>query len=151
MKEPTDLELFENKNLFLSVKADKERRLEQLLNKRKEHILNLKENWDDDGAEMFTIATFQRVSGLLKRFYQDLWNNMVDAPFPLISPVPDGSIDINWETDKFELLINIPSMENNLVNIYGENPGHPEDEIEVRINFDMVAQYIIPWLNKVIS
>ena len=76
---------------------------------------------------------------------------MVDVPFPLISPVPDGSVDINWETDKFELLINVPAKDNLLVNLYGERMSHPEDEVEVRINYDMAAQYVIPWLIKVSS
>ena len=151
MKELSETNLHQIKNLFLSVKASREKMLEDLLEKRVSYILNLSKNWDDNGAENFKKHTLERVSNLLKKVFQDLWNQMIDAPFPLISPVPDGSVDINWETDIFELLINIPAKENLLVNLYGERINHPEDEVEVRINYDMVAQYVIPWLIKVSS
>ena len=151
MKESTETNLQEIKNLFISVKATKERMLEKLLDKRVNHILNLSENWDDNGAEKFKKETLERVSNLLKKILQELWDQMVDVPFPLISPVPDGSVDINWETDKFELLINVPAKDNLLVNLYGERMSHPEDEVEVRINYDMATQYVIPWLIKVSS
>jgi len=151
MKESIETNLREIKNLFLSVKATKERMLEELLDKRISHILNLPDNWDDNGAEKFRKETLEHASNLLKNIFQDLWNQMIDAPFPLISPVPDGSVDINWETETFELLINVPARDNLLVNLYGERINHPEDEVEVRINYDMAAQYVIPWLIKVSS
>lgn len=151
MKESTETNLQEIKNLFISVKATKERKLEKLLDKRVNHILNLPENWDINGAEKFKKETLERVSNLLKKILQELWDQMVDIPLPLISPVPDGSVDVNWETDKFELLINVPAKGNMLVNLYGERMSHPEDEVEVRINYDMATQYVIPWLIKVSS
>ena len=150
IKESTEANLQEIKSLFLAVKASKQRKLEELLDKRANHILNLPDDWDDNGAEKFKKETLERVSNLLRSVFQDLWDKMIDAPFPLISPVPDGSVDINWETDIFELLVNVPAVNNMLVNLYGERLNHPEDEIEVRINYNLVAQYVIPWLIKVI-
>jgi len=29
--------------------------------------------------------------------------------------------------------------------------SHPEDEVEVRINYDMATRYVLPWLIKVSS
>jgi len=126
--------------------------LEKLLKERTEFILNLPKNWDDNDADTFTAETLERTCQLLKTIFEELWNHMLDVPFPLISPLPDGSIDINWETESFELLINISSAQNgDLINLYGERMNHPEDEIDLRINYEMVAQSIIPWLLKVIS
>jgi len=143
--------LDEIRNLFLTVKSDREKQLEELLNTHANQILSLKENWDAEGAEKFNKDTLERVCSLLKAVFQNLWNEMIDIPFPLIQPVPDGSIDLNWETKNFELLINIPATQEDLVNFYGEKIDHPEDEIEVRINFELITQYIIPWLIKVSS
>lgn len=151
MKESVDTNLQEIKNLFLSVKATKEKKLQKLLDKRVKYFRDLTENWDDNGAATFKKETLNNLYNLLETIFQELWNQMLDLPFPLISPVPDGSVDINWETEIFELLINIPPLPNNLVSLYGEKINHPEYEIEVRINYDMVAQYIIPWLIKVSS
>lgn len=147
----SEINLQKIKDLITSIKIDKEQALENLINERFNGILKLRKNWDDNDAETFQKETTIRVRKLLENIFQTLWDNLIDAPFPLIQPVPDGSIDINWETDIFELLINIPSNPSELINFYGEKINHPEDEIEVRINYDLVSQYVIPWLTKVFS
>ena len=148
-KDTSDGNLDEIRNLFISINPDKEKKLGLLLDARVKQILSLQENWDEEGAEKFSKDTLERVCSLLKAVFQDLWNEMIDIPFPLIQPVPDGSIDINWETENFELLVNIPSTPDELVNFYGEKIDHPENEIEVRINYNLITQSIIPWLIKV--
>ena len=109
-------------------------------------IARLKDNWDSKGSKGFDNEIWNKVSKLLREILFYLWENMIEVPIPAILPCSDGSIDINWETEKFELLVNIPPDNQELVNIYGEKPGHKEDEIEVRIKFDLVKPVIIEWL-----
>lgn len=151
LEKQKEKDINEIRSLFLSFKSDKEKQLEKILNERENQILSLLENWDDDGAELISQVTLKRVKAMLLEIYRELWKDMLDVPFPYIQQVPDGSIDINWETDVFELLINIPSTLDELVNFYGEREGHPEDEIEVRTNYDLATRYLIPWLIKVNS
>ncbi len=149
LEKEQEMDLNEVRSLFISVKLDKEKQLDKMLDEREKQILSLRSNWDDNGAEPFTEDTLKRVRMILKEIFRGLWKEMMDIPLPLVQQVPDGSIDINWETEVFELLINIPSSLNELVNFYGEKLDHPEDEIEVRINFNLATKYLIPWLIKV--
>jgi len=149
LEKEQEMDLNEVRSLFLSIKLDKQKQLDKMLDEREKEILNLQYNWDDNGAEPFSEDTLKRVRTILKEIFHKLWKEMMDVPLPLIQQVPDESIDINWETEVFELLINIPSTLDELVNFYGEKPGHPEDEIEIRINYDLVTRYLIPWLIKV--
>ena len=117
--------------------------------KYRSYIMNLPDNWDGNDAPSFNEKTLERVFSLLKNILDKLWNEMIKISIPLIQPVSDGSIDINWETDKFELLINIPEEQNELINLYGEKLGYPQEELEVRSNYDLIANVIIAWLKKI--
>jgi len=138
------------KTAFICIKMDKKEELIHLFEKYRGYILELPENWDGYGAPSFNNEILKRVSNLLEKVFQSLWNEMIEISLPLIQPVPDGSVDINWETDKFELLVNIPSEDNKLVNIYGEKIGFPLEEIENRSNYELAILVITHWLKRII-
>ena len=112
--------------------------------------MNLSDNWDGYGAQPFNEETLRRAYNLLENILDHFWNNMIDISIPLIQPVPDGSVDINWETDEFELLINTPQDTKKQVNLYGERINFPEEEIEMHIPYDLVELVIIQWLTKIL-
>ncbi len=137
------------KVLQIHMKLTREYELENIFTQNKKDIMELSKNWDGYGAPSIKENTLERVFELLKQIYSVLWEDMIEIPIPLIQPVPDGSIDINWETDQFELLINVPKDQNLLVNLYGEKLGHPQDEIEHRSHYDLISKVIIGWLKKI--
>jgi hypothetical protein len=69
---------------------------------------------------------------------------MLSAPLPNILPAPDGSIDLNWDTDNINLLINIPRDPEVPVSFYGEH--NQKKEIEGSIELSLVDSILIPWL-----
>ena len=63
-------ELTEVKNLFLSIKSDKENKFNQILDEREKQILGLPKNWDDNGAETISKKTLGRVRTLLRNIFK---------------------------------------------------------------------------------
>lgn len=63
-------------------------------------MLDLPDNWDDEGSVKIELATFERAAALLRM-------GTVDAPH--INPYCDGSIDLHWRKVGRELLVNVPA------------------------------------------
>ena len=76
---------------------------------KRNYILNLPDNWDGYGAQPFNEGTLNRAYSLIENILSHFWF-IIGISIPLIQPVADSSIDITWETDQFELLINISHL-----------------------------------------
>src|SRR5437870_4510321 len=66
-------------------------------------ILNLKEDWDDEGSAGYEETTWKRATDFLLNHARWLWKAqgiLIDAP--RILPGPDGSIDLHWKARNFE-------------------------------------------------
>lgn len=75
----------------------------------KQKILNLPNNWDEEGAKRYKEETLDRVVDFIRKLSYLLWKETQKLiHVPNISPVPDGSIDIHWKNDNYDLLVNIP-------------------------------------------
>lgn len=142
--------LSEVRTMYTYTKLERKEELDNTFEKYKNYILNLSYNWDGYGAQPFNEETLRRAYNLSENILDHFWNDIIDISIPLIQPVPDGSIDINWETDEFELLINISPESNKQVNLYGEKINSPEEEIEMHIPYDLVESVIIQWLIKIL-
>jgi hypothetical protein len=103
-----------------------------------ERILKLEENWDDMGGEGFTEETINDVKSFL---------NTIDGYFgpPKLYPSANGSIDIDWETDDYGLLINI-SKGGNYATYYADNKeGRSEEGSFGLQSFDV---NMLSWIRK---
>ncbi len=120
--------------------------LEKQLGEFRKGFEKLQDNWDTRGAKGFDNNIWNKSSNLLREILFSLWEHRIEVPIPAMLPCADGSIDINWQTDKFKLLVNIPRERQELVSMYGEKKGSKADEIEVRIKFELVKPVIIEWL-----
>jgi hypothetical protein len=86
---------------------------------RSREMLQLPQDWDDQGAVRIDESTWSRAISFLRSSAQTLRRiHGVAMPVPQISPSPDGSIDILWRNPTFELLINITATEGGF---YGES------------------------------
>jgi hypothetical protein len=71
-------------------------------------ILNLKDNWDDEGSEKYETSTWIAAVNFLIEYSKTLFNEYtIETPSPKIYQGPRGSIDILWEVEKYRLLVNI--------------------------------------------
>lgn len=122
---------------------------DKMVEKYSQGVVGLKNNWDEEGSKGYDIELWDRTIKLLKNLLFNLWDNLLDVPIPSILPSPDGSFDLNWETDMFELLVNIPGDNHESVSIYGERIGHKEDEIEVRLRYELAMPVLMQWLRMI--
>jgi hypothetical protein len=87
-------------------------------------LLSLRDDWDDEGAQKYSSETLDRALLFLRNHMQ--WaREKYDAVFPIprILPGPDGSIDLHWKCESFEVLLNIPP-EPDLASFYGDDFGN---------------------------
>ena len=85
-------------------------------------ILELDDDWDGQGAGRYVFPTWERMACFLKRLATEMFEQYgVSISSPKIFPAGEGSIDIHWKTDTFELLINIPPEPEDTIRYYGDN------------------------------
>jgi hypothetical protein len=88
-------------------------------------ILELREGWDDQGSLGYSISTWERMEAFLGNHARTLELEYgIAFPAPQILPGPMGSIDVLWKTEKFELLLNIPSDPSVEASFYGDDRGN---------------------------
>lgn len=97
------------------------------LNKLKDRIekskdlLTLKFNWDGQAGEPISNATFQAMAAFIIKYACNIhhnYNRVIDIPH--IYPSMCGSIDLDWETSNFGLLINI-AKDGSIATFYADN------------------------------
>ncbi len=114
-----------------------------------EHKL-LQKKKEIEGYNVFNPRTWLRIVNFLRTVLNRCWQDILDFPDPEVYIDPsDGSYDIHWDVDNFELLLVIPENINELVHVSGEKKGSPEFEIEARINFEFITEWILDWLRKI--
>jgi hypothetical protein len=87
-------------------------------------ILDLEDDWDEQGAERYSEVTWSRACGFLARQTTLARRSLGrELPTPAILPGPNGSIDLHWKTRRFELLVNIPREETKSATFYGDDYG----------------------------
>ncbi len=125
-------------------------KLNLALKKFKEDTINLQDDWDGQGSKGFSEELWQNVIDFLLLIYIELHAEDLEAPFPLVLPNVDGSLDIDWETESFELLINFPPDPEELIHMFGEKMGSPKNELDVRINRELASLVVSEWLKKIL-
>jgi hypothetical protein len=84
-------------------------------------MLDLLPDWDDAGAEVIDRSTWARAVGFLRATAQAVFRQCGKViPVPRITPSPDGSIDIHWRNEEFELLRGARTMQTSTVR---QRPG----------------------------
>lgn len=87
-------------------------------------LLQLEDNWDEEGGRRIDEDTWLRTVRFLTRYASWLWDASGRAlDVPDIMPVPEGSIDLHWDYPKYELLINIPAQSDKPAGFYGDDRG----------------------------
>ena len=96
--------------------------------KYSENILTLEDNWDTEGSKSFLETTWKAAAIFLIEYSKQVNNTfgyVIDVP--KIYPGPNGSIDIDWETSNYGLIINIADG-GDLATYYGDNKNRQMTE-----------------------
>lgn len=87
-------------------------------------ILDLTAGWDGEDGAPYSRAVWEKATRFLSLHARWLWETYsvrIDAP--QIGPAPDGSIDLHWKGDPYELLVNIPANPAEPASFYGDDYG----------------------------
>lgn len=110
---------------------------------RSREMLSWDDDWDDAGSPRFEEATWVRATTFLERHARLLLKRGISLPVPKILPGPNGSIDLHWDTEKRELLINIPPG-GSLAGFYGEAAGM--NSIKGKVDLSSSDLGLFTWL-----
>lgn len=92
------------------------------------YIYTLKDNWDDEGSVGYNKATWNKTIAFLTKLISKTYiRKGITIQTPKIAHGPNGSIDIFWENEFYNLLVNIKS-DSDIVSYYGE--FHNEESLK---------------------
>ncbi len=115
--------------------------------KSSRRILDLPENWDEEGSPAYSDETWERATQfVLKNAIGQRRDSGVWVAPPKITPGPDGSIDVRWKTPTRSVLINFPHAEQEPVQFFGSDG----DVETIKGNLDLTSpnQWILVWLMR---
>ena len=102
--------------------------------KKAEKYLDYEDNWDDEGSKGYKEETLNRVKILLQDGYGFLnKNTKFNIPEPDVSPGPDGSFDLLWDSKYYSLLANIPEDKDKPISYFGYR--HDSHKIDISGEF----------------
>jgi hypothetical protein len=107
-------------------------------------MLDLQDDWDDEGSPAYSESTWRRAVTFLLKNALALWQEQqVLITKPAIHNGPEGSIDIHWGSDNRKLLINIPTNTDEPTNFY----GYDLTGIEIRgtLNLSDSNKWLLLW------
>jgi hypothetical protein len=106
-------------------------------------ILSLAEDWDDNGAPAIQEDTLSRMELVVRDAVRCAVDSGLTLPEPAISPIPDGSIDVQWRWESHLLAVNVPSMPEKRPSFYATT----NDGIHFGGSWDSsVALPVLAWL-----
>lgn len=73
-----------------------------------EEILLLKEGFDGEGSKSYSRETIERAKEHIQKMKRFMLERGVSISEPSFLPVSNGSIDLHWKNDNYEILLNVP-------------------------------------------
>ncbi len=117
-----------------------------ILDSRK--ILDLKEDWDQDGAIAVNKEIYFRAIETLIAYSNNVLNvHNIAINAPHISVAADGSIDLDWKTPTSELLLTILNTEDFSLHYYGDD-GNNNTVIKGTLNESRINEDLSYWMRK---
>jgi hypothetical protein len=112
-------------------------------------ILDLPDNWDDEGSPGYNLATWERATNLVRKMSYEYKRKFgCSAEPPKIYNGPQGSIDVLWKLSNRKVLINIPANENEPSDFFGSDGAGDEIQGEINHRDQSKNLGILQWLNQ---
>ena len=103
------------------IKLTNRQAIDEIVDAAEERILALEEDWDGEGSPAFEKQTLDAIRNFLFELVDEFELSVVKQVW--IVPFSGGSIDLQWQTEHFDLLINFCDDGN--VTYYGKDAyGH---------------------------
>lgn len=121
-----------NDNITLKIPTTN-KELESILIEGK-YILDLKDNWDDEGSVGYTIESWRAAAHFIinfNRWIKGIFSGSLHLP--KMHHGPKGTIDVIWHEDNFRLFVNIDII-NNKGTFYSDTPKKQFSEGEFLLN-----------------
>jgi len=115
---------------------------EELLQK----ISSSQDEWDKLGFKAINQNQLNKVMTFVNDILYKIWDFKIELEIPEILPCTDGSININFEMTKYNLLINFPSEEDELLDYYGKFFENNSENIIGKCSFEMLKELVYKWL-----
>jgi putative addiction module component (TIGR02574 family) len=115
------------------------------IEKSKDYILRLEDNWDDEGSKKYLLTTYNKAIDILRSLIIDgsqIYKKSISIP--RILPGPNGSIDLHWQTEEYDLLMNIPENPIDPVSFAGDDSG--KNCINGTFDNPKMYQVLLAWL-----
>jgi hypothetical protein len=84
------------------------------------NLTALPEDWDEAGASVIDSPTVETATRFLRAASEMASAIGRSLPLPVVSPCHDGSIDLFWKSNAYQLLVNIQPPHANESDFYGE-------------------------------
>ncbi|MHA1490692.1 MAG: hypothetical protein ACTSRI_13670 [Promethearchaeota archaeon] len=89
-----------------------------------------------------------KTSKLLESVIEKLGRDFIEVTIPSIYLDEDGSINVEWRNHIFNMVIYLP-IDSETIHLFGEHFGHPEDFLDIRMNFSLIESNLVNWLKKI--
>lgn len=114
--------------------------------RKAEYLLDLEDDWDGDGSPGYLRSTWDRGISFLLNTAQFLWaRHRILIAAPLITPGPNGSIDLDWTMPGRELLLNIP-VDPDAPAVYYFDDGNDNYPSEGEIRLEPAYAWLLTWV-----
>jgi len=95
--------------------------LNECIEEARERILALEDDWDGEGERAFTKEEFEFAETVIRLVHVGmLVNHDITMIVPWIDPFMKGTIDIEWKTDVYHLLVSVNHDEKSIA-YYGDD------------------------------
>jgi hypothetical protein len=85
-------------------------------------ILDLKDDHDGEGSPGYCESTWRRAAEFVRNNAVWLWQRFhIGIATPEILPGPEGSIDLHWKSEHYDLLVNMPASSSAKATFYGDD------------------------------
>lgn len=121
--------------------------------KDSQKILDLKEDWDSEGALAVPKFVWERATNILSMYSKWILENRgIILLTPSIDALADGSIDIMWNSPKARLLLNIRNnTTSSEAHFYGDTYGGKNKFKGVLEDLNEVQEFFAYWLTDFIK
>lgn len=141
------INLYIHTNILIQKEILLERKLKKHIKDSHDHILGLENNWDGEDSKKIDIQTVKRSNQFINAISSNLLRYISsETHLPLFLPSGKGSIDIQWDTEFFELSVNIPEDYKTPIAIYAED--NRKNEIELHGEDWINNKVLLNWLKK---
>lgn len=131
-------------------KEKKNRIYDELLSsysERIKEILNLNMNWDGYDSKGYKKHTITNTILFLSKLYDKFQlKYKTYLPRPYLFPGDEGSLNIEWKNDNFDLLITIPEEITELAGLYGINSM--KNEVKYNFKIFKIKKELLSWLKE---